>query len=609
MRKDNRGLGCCGGLSRRQFLIASLMGTGLLLQACRQGGAGTPTTVSTPTSPPVGAATPTSAATPTVVVTPAAAATPVATPRGMGIEPIGADRPAGTPAPPDQQVLRVLTPSPFRMDPITYAGDLWQLQMIVYQSLTRVEVDGSLVGGVADRWETPDNGKTWIFYLNPDAKFSDGSPITAHDVKWTYDWATNPESKCWDPDGVGAFIKGYEKQKAGETKSLEGVIVKDDRTIIFELNEPYGGFPLLAANFTVGVLKKDNVLEGGEEWWRNPVTSGIYRVTEYTPGSQATMTLEPNPYWWREKPILQKVTFRLVPDPQTQLVMYDNNEADCLPAQPADFAEARKPGGRRHADLYWDMGPGWWYLAFVCDRPPFNDVKVRQAFASAVNWAAISEAALNGIYPPLRRLITPDIPCGGTEQFMPTFDPDRAKQLIKESSIGSLDKLPKIYFLVPEAGGATALGTWGRVAVAIQQQLLETLGVYVEVNRVQWRQMVQLAREVDGGAVIRASGGGVVPDPGSLLDTFITGRTTNTQLFNYSNPKVDELIAQGNRETDPKKRCEYFTAADKQICEDAVFLAGFQGTSAWFLKPKVRGFKNVLGRIWPSLHRMYIAKE
>ncbi len=96
-------------------------------------------------------------------------------------------RPDGTPAPDDQQVLRMVTPSPFRMDPPTYGGDLWRLQQMVYQGLTRVETDGSMVPGIADSWESTPDGTVWTFKLNPNAMFSDGTPITAEEVKWTFD--------------------------------------------------------------------------------------------------------------------------------------------------------------------------------------------------------------------------------------------------------------------------------------------------------------------------------------------------------------------------------------------------------------------------------------
>ena len=111
-----------------------------------------------------------------------------------------APREDGTPAPDDQQVLKMVTPSPFRMDPPTYGGDLWQLQMMVFQALTRMTLDEEIGPGVADTWESNADATVWTFHLNPNAKFSDGTPITADDVIWSWSWIGNPASKSTSPD-------------------------------------------------------------------------------------------------------------------------------------------------------------------------------------------------------------------------------------------------------------------------------------------------------------------------------------------------------------------------------------------------------------------------
>ena len=378
----------------------------------------------------------------------------------------------------------MVTPTAFRMDPPTYGGDLWQLQMLVYQALTRVETDGKL-----DRRRWPTSGKgprtprPGPSPSIPNAKFSDGSAITASDVKWTWEWICNPKSKATSPDVAAGKIVGFDKVRKGEAETLEGIVAKDAQTVVFTLATGVPFFPTVAASYNTATLKKDNVLSGGEEWWRKPVTSGLFKVTEYTPGDQATMTLERNEFWWREPAKLSKFTMKLVADAQTQLVQYDNNEIDGLVCQPAEFAQATKPNGPRSAELYWEQAIATWYFAFFCEKEPFDDMAVRQAFASAVDLNALSVAALNGIYPPQKRMIPAFFPAGGNQQFQPTFDPAKAKQLIAQSKYGSIDKLPKITILVSEQGGATALGTWGKVATAIQQQLQQNLGAKVEILR------------------------------------------------------------------------------------------------------------------------------
>ena len=132
-----------------------------------------------------------------------------------------APREDGTPAPDDQQVLKMVTPSPFRMDPPTYGGDLWQLQMMVFQALTRMTLDEEIGPGVADTWESNADATVWTFHLNPNAKFSDGTPITADDVIWTWSWIGNPASKSTSPDTF-KWVVGYDEVKSGAAELIVG---------------------------------------------------------------------------------------------------------------------------------------------------------------------------------------------------------------------------------------------------------------------------------------------------------------------------------------------------------------------------------------------------
>ncbi|HEY8599779.1 MAG TPA: peptide ABC transporter substrate-binding protein [Thermomicrobiales bacterium] len=619
-------------LSRRALLRgAALSAAGLsataLLAACG-GTAATPTSAPAPTTAPASAAPSTAAgssaapagsAAPSAVASaaPSTAAGPAASAAASATQPAAITgpqpskpRPDGTPAPDNEQVLRMVTPAAFRMDPPTYGGDLWQLQMLVFQALTRIEADGKLIGGVADKWESSADAKTWTFSLNPNAKFSDGSPITASDVKWTWEWICNPKSKATTPDVAAGKIVGFDKVRKAESETLEGIVAKDPQTVVFTLTTGVPFFPFVAASYGTATLKKDNVVSGGDEWWRKPVTSGLFKVTEFTPGDQASMTLERNEFWWREPAKLTKFTMKLVADAQTQLVQYDNNEIDGMVCQPAEFAQATKPNGQRSADLYWEQAIATWYFAFFCEKEPFDDMAVRQAFASAVDLNALSVAALNGIYPPQKRMIPAFFPAGGNQQFQPTFDPAKAKQLIAQSKYGSVDKLPKITILVSEQGGATALGTWGKVATAIQQQLQQNLGAKVDILRKVYSTVAEQQEEIrklDGGGIFRLSVGAGVEDPSYIDGPFRS--TSSANAARYKNTQVDQWLDQAALETDQTKRYALYEQIDKTVMGEAYFLAPFQGTSTWFFKPKVRGMKVVQGRIWNSLHKMYIAKS
>jgi ABC-type transport system substrate-binding protein len=216
---------------------------------------------------------------------------------------------------------------------------------------------------------------------------------------------------------------------------------------------------------------------------------------------------------------------------------------------------------------------------------------------------------LSGIYPPQPRIIRPGFPAGGDEQWQPTYDVERAKTLLSESTYGSAEALGPVTIIISEQGGATALGTWGKVATIIQQQLQENLGVQVELVRQVFNsvpEQVDFINTTEGGAIFRLSLGAGIQDPSYISGLGKTGGSAN--ITGYSNPELDSLIAQADSDTNPETRLPLYAQIDKVLSEEAIFLAPFRGTSTWFFKPGVRGMSVVQGRIWQSIHKMYIAE-
>ena len=107
--------------------------------------------------------------------------------------------------------------------------------------------------------------------------------------------------------------------------------------------------------------------------------------------------------------------------------------------------------------------------------------------------------------------------------------------------------------------------------------------------------------------IFRLSFGAIVQDPSYISNIGRTGSSAN--ITGYSNPAVDDLIAQADAATDEATRCSLYEQIDQTLSQEAIFLAPFRGTSTWFFKPQVRGMKVAMGRIWNSIHQMYIAAE
>ncbi|MGH2530893.1 MAG: peptide ABC transporter substrate-binding protein [Thermomicrobiales bacterium] len=505
-------------------------------------------------------------------------------------------------APADQQVLRTAIYADWNMDPQFNGGQIARTFHTVYRPLTHMNAAGELVPGVAETWETTDGGTSWTFVLNKGAKFSDGSPITASDVKFSLSRLTDPNTKSFAGSTLQDVV-GYEEVRSGETTELSGIEVGDDQTVRIRLKAPRPYFPAVVAEPAGSIVKRDNVLEGGEEWWRTPVTSGVYMVSEYTVNER--MVLVPSLHWWGGQPQIQQIEVVKIGDPGTALIQYENNELDVLWRPNTADIGAALAGGELTSELVMDSPSGAFYFGFNVKNPPFDDIKVREAFAKAVDVPSLSEVALRGMYPAADRLMEANMVCYQPEQLFPTYDPAGAQQALAESSYKDAQGLPPIAILVSEAGGQTS-GPWTTTAVAIQQMLQENLSVTIEVQQRDASMDIEYLQQ--NGQVFRASIGGPIPDAAGLSQYLLSGAVVNRASL-YANPSVDELVNQALSNPDEVARCEAMAEAERLHLADYPYLAFFGYRGHYFVKPWVRNLSIYQDSMYRSFEAAYVAKR
>ncbi|MBI3942521.1 MAG: peptide ABC transporter substrate-binding protein [Chloroflexi bacterium] len=558
----------------------------------------------TPTPAPAAAATQLPAAAPTTVpAAPTSAPAAATKPAAPAATTAPAAPSSGAPAdagPAAQQVLRTAVYADWFMDPAAHGGQAARTFYTVFRPLTFVDATGKLVPGVAEKWETKDGGKSWTFYINKAAKFSDGSPITAEDARFSVNRLTDPKTKSYAGSNFKDVV-GYDDVRSGKATEMSGVKVVDNQTITFELKQAVPYFPAVASHNTASIVKKDNVVSGGEEWWRKPVSSGPYMVSDYTVNEK--MVLVPNPNWWGDKPIIQRIEVSKIGDQGTALIKYQNNELDVLwRPNTADVADAQA-GGKLGPELNSKPSNALWYFGFNVKNPPFDDVKVREAFAKSLDMNTISKVGLKGFYPPSKRLMINNASCYTPDQLFPTLDVAAAKKALADSKYKNVQGLPPIKFLVPEAGGQTQ-GPWTTTAVAMQQMIEQNLGVKVEVERGTYN----AAADYPKAQVFRLSLGSGYPDPASISEYM--GSNQGISIYSlYSNPAVDDQVKQAVSVADDKGRCEAMVKAEKLFLADYPFLAAFTDVSYHFVKPYIKNFTVYEDTMYRSMEKTYIAKH
>jgi ABC-type transport system substrate-binding protein len=518
----------------------------------------------------------------TVVVQQQVVVTPTVPPMAALVEDIPA-RADAEPAPADQQILRWDYPGDFFPDPIGQSN--WLDQDLLFAGLTALNLDGTVRPDIAEKWEASADNKTFTFALRKDAKFSDGSPITAEDVAFSINALMDPKGTT-DPLYRSPFriISGYQDFADGKSTSLAGLKVVDPNTIQFSLDVATPHFPAILAPYGGKVASMKNVTEGGEKWWLNPVSSGPWKVDTFEFGEQNRMELIQNEHYVTgPKPKLARIILDRTTDASTMMTRYENGEIDvAYYPPPADVANALK-GGPLKDDLVGNVAPGQFFFYFRHDLPPFDDPKVRRAFNMALDMDKLSRVVLQGTLTPMTSLIPRGATCWTDVDNSPPFDPEQARALLAESKYGA--EMPTVRFLVSEVLGAPSIGRWTRVAAAMAEMWQENLGVTVSLQNTEF----EFEATKEGSAqIFRSSASPLFLDPAALTAWFGKGAATADQ-FHYANDEVQQMLAQADVETDEAKRCATYAQADKMLIDDGIYAAAW-GLNNWaFAKPNVRG--------------------
>ena len=184
---------------------------------------------------------------------------------------------------PDGDVFRRTFQDPPTLDP-HHSSDTTSSAIVVelFSGLVTINLDLQLAPDLAESWEVSGDGLTYTFRLRPNAVFHDGRPVTAHDVKYSFERALDPETGSATVDAYLDDIVGAEERLAGEAQQVEGVRVVDDRTVTITIKEPRSYFLAKLTYPAAFVVDRENIEEDGEQWTREPNGTGPFRLKEWS---------------------------------------------------------------------------------------------------------------------------------------------------------------------------------------------------------------------------------------------------------------------------------------------------------------------------------------
>ena len=455
-----------------------------------------------------------------------------------------------------------------------------------------VEIFGGLVGfdtnlqlipDLADSWDVSTDGLTYTFKIRENAAFHDGTKVTAGDFKWSLERAVNPDTASPTAKTYLGDIVGVEDVLEGRGSEIRGVKAVDDVTLQIQIDAPKAYFLAKLTYPTAYVVDKNNVSEGGLNWTDNPNGTGPFRLTDYKIGER--IILERNDLYHLEKAKLAKIQMNLAGG--SSMAMYENDEIDITGVGLFDLERIKDPGDPLNGDLVV-AEPGYSvnYIGFNVEQPPFDDPKFRRALNHAIDKELIAREVYSDLVVPAYGILPPGFPGFNESLEGLRHDPVLAKKLLSESKYADPVSRPRIVVTIPGTGGTPGLDL-----EVIINMWLETLGVEVEIQQVEWATYLKDLDEEKFQAFGGLGWESDYPDPQNFLDILFHSDSENNHGL-YSNQEADLLLEDARIEIDSVKRIDLYQDAEKIIVNEAAWVPlWFAGERHVLIKPYVKGYE------------------
>ncbi|MBN7756553.1 ABC transporter substrate-binding protein [Nitratireductor aquimarinus] len=423
------------------------------------------------------------------------------------------------------------------IDEILYAN--------LFQGLTRIGRNGEVLPALAESWTVSDDGKVYTFNLRSGVTFHDGTAFDAEDVKFTLDRARADDST------------NAQKQLFAAIDTVE---VVDPATVKVTLKSPQGSF-LYNLGWGDAVMVAPETADGNKE---KPVGTGPFKFGNWAKGS--SITLVKNPDYWGEPVALEKAEFRVVPDAAAAIPALLSGDVQAFPQMPAGDALIQIESDPRFV-VAIGATEGETILSTNNGKEPFNDIRVRQAIAHALNREDIIAGNGSGYGTPIGSHFSPanEAYVDLTETY--AYDPAKAKELLAEAGYPAGFKAT--LKLPPPA--------YARDGGQIVASQLRQVGIDLEIIPVEWAQWLeQVFKNKDYDLTIISH-----TEPN---DINIYAR--DDYYFDYNNPAFKEVMNTLEATADPARRVELYKTAQKIIAEDAVngFLFQLPKIGVWDAK-------------------------
>ena len=440
---------------------------------------------------------------------------------------------------------------------------------------------------IAKSWDVLEGGRKLVFHLRDDVSWSDGKKVRAQDFEYSWKRLLDPKTGSqyayilFDIENAQEFNEGRQTDA-----SAVGVQAQDDFTLLVRLRYPASYF-LAITTFETTFPQRQDIIEKFESRWTDPeniVTNGPFLLSSWKHENE--IELKANPNYFRAKPAIDKVTMLMVKEKTTAVAMYERGQLDFLDDHSIPALEksrlSKQRGFKRVPQLRGE------FYGFAVDRKPFNDPRVRKAFAMAID-RSVFPKILHGGEEPASSWIPPGMLAHNPKIGLP-FNPPEARRLLREAGYPEGKGFPRIVL------GYDTDEDRKLVAEAVQGMWQRNLGIVVGLENQEWK--VYLKRlQNDPFPVFRDGWGADYPDPDNFMKLF-TSNSGNNHL-RWRNSRYDQLANSAAREFDAKKRARLYDDAQRILCEtDLPIIPLYWRTESTVLNPLFTGLEmNSMGRL------------
>ncbi|MBS1853605.1 MAG: ABC transporter substrate-binding protein [Acidobacteria bacterium] len=442
-------------------------------------------------------------------------------------------------------LVLIIESSPSNLDPrVGLDAQSQRIDQLIFDALLTHDDHLNVAPGLAEHWEVPDP-LTYVFHLRRGVKFHDGRPLTAKDVKWTFD----------------SLLQGkIRSTKSAAYRFVDRIDATDEATVVFHLKEPFATLLWNLSEGAIGIVPEGS----GAEMTKRPIGSGPFRFVSAELDKE--VVLERNDDYWGAKPRLARVRMAVVPDTTTRALELRKGSADiAINALTSDMVLTLQ----HDPALQVLRAPGTVlaYMGFNLRDPILRDVRVRQALAYAIDRRPLIEYLWRGFARPAASILPPQSWAYSNDVPPYDYSPEKARRILDAAGYPAVNGVR--FHLTMK----TSTEESSRLMAAVFQQQLREVGIALDIRTFEF---ATFFADVTRGEFqiysLRWIGGNEDPDIFEYVFHSAKFPPNGANRGYFANPRVDALIDQARKEPDQRVRQQIYAELQRIIGEELPYL-------------------------------------